>query len=138
MPLEKQLKNKPKNATGAHNVDATGMPESEALPPPTPDMATFQANIERSLERMVNAAFSKAGKNTDRGRSDKRTPTGSRSPSQGSRGGANRPRSNIPSPKFDGCWCCGEQGHSRKKRPKFLAIKVKNGGTVPKDDERAY
>ena len=44
--------------------------ENQLKPPPTPDMATMQANLERSLECMVDAAFSKDGKPTDRGRSD--------------------------------------------------------------------
>ena len=115
MRLEKQLKTGPKNATGLHNVNATGLPDSEMPLSPTPDMSTLQSNIQRSLERIVNGAFSNDGKTNDRGRSDKRTPTGSKSSSQGSRGGANRPSSNIPSPKFAGCWCCGEEGHSRAK-----------------------
>ena len=76
MRLERQLKIGPKNPTGVHNVNATGVPDSEVPPPPTPDMSAFQANIGRSLERMVNAALSKDGKTTDRGRSGTRTPTG--------------------------------------------------------------
>ena len=61
MRMERQLKTGPKNPTDVHNVNATGVPESEVPPPPTPDISAFHGNIERSLERMVNAALSKDG-----------------------------------------------------------------------------
>ena len=135
MRLEKQLKTGPKNATGVHNVNVD-TPESGVVQPPTPEMSSLQAQ----LERMVKAAFSKAGKadaGKDRGRSSSRTPQRSRTSSQGSRG-ASRPRSNIPGPKCAGCWCCGDQGHSRQKLPEFQAIKDASNGKVPKDYECAY
>ena len=135
MRLERQLKTGPKNATGVHQVRAEGLPDSEVSSSSGPDLETLQASLELSMQRMVNAAFSKDGKTNDRGRSDRRTPNGSRNSSGGSRGGT---RSNIPSPKFAGCWCCGEEGHSRQKCAKFIAIKAKNGGKVPKDYEGAY
>ena len=135
MRLERQLKTGPKNATGVHQVRAEGLPDSEVLSSSGPDLDTLQASLEQSMQRMVNAAFSKDGKTNDRGRSDRRTPNGSRISSGGSRGGT---RSNIPSPKCAGCWCCGEEGHSRQKCAKFIAIKAKNGGKVPKDYEGAY
>ena len=131
--LEQQLKVGPKNATGVNALSAEATPESADSSPPIADMASMQAN----LERMVAAAFTKAGQ-TDRGRTRERTPQGSRHSSNGSKGQGQRPRSSIPSPKFAGCWCCGEQGHSRQKCPKFLKIKAANGGKVPKDYEGAY
>ena len=76
MRLEKQLKTGPKNEAGVHNVNVD-TPESGVVPPPSPDMSTLQAQ----LERMVNAAVSKAGKadaGKDRGRSPSRTPQRSR------------------------------------------------------------
>ena len=135
MRLEKQLKAGPKNATGVNQLRAEGLPDSEVSSSTGPDLEVLQASLELSMQRMVNAAFSKDGKTSDRGRSERRTPTGSRNSSGGSRGGT---RSHIPSPKFAGCWCCGEEGHSRQKCPKFIAIKAKNGGKVPKDYEGAY
>ena len=89
-------------------------------PPPVPDMASFQANIER----MVVAAV-------ERGRGTTKTPPGSRKPSP-------RRSNSIPSPKFNGCWCCGKPGHSRKDCAVFAEIKKKNNGKVPKDYEGAY
>ena len=46
--------------------------------------------------------------------------------------------SNIPSPKFAGCCCCGDQDHSRQKCRKIQAIKDANNGKVPNDYEGAY
>ena len=108
-----------------NNVNAEDAQEpatSTALTHPVPDMAISQAN----LERMVAAVLNQGG----RGRPAQMTP-------QGSREGTPR-RSNIPSPKVKGCWCCGDEGHSRQKCPTFLAIKDKNGGKVPKNYEGAY
>ena len=96
--------------------------EQPVAPPPVSDMASFQAN----LERMIAAALNQEA----RGRSGNRTP-------QGYRSGTPR-RSNIRSPKFNGCWCCGANDHSRQKCPKCQAIKDNNGGKVPKDYEGAY
>ena len=125
--LVQQLK--PKNSTSVNQVGADDHSTVEPPAPPVPDMSSFQAN----LERMVAAAFEKQ---QDRGRSTHRTtPTGSRNGSRDSKGQRSR---SIPSPKFNGCWCCGEEGHSRQKCPKFLAIKAKNGGRVPADYEGAY
>ena len=118
--LQKQLKPQTKNSTGIHAVGATG--DAPTQSPPVPDMATFAATVERSLEKMVNAAIS-------RGRPTNRTPTGSRSGSNSSQRAGRR----IPSASFDGCWCCGKKGHSRKDCPEFKAVKAKNGGKVPKD-----
>ena len=124
--MQKQLKLKPKNSTGVHAVSANGSEQpAEVPPPPMPDMA--------SLERMINAAVAR-GRQPDRQRSSDRSPSGSRSGSS-QRGGRGR---NIPSPKFAGCWCCGEEGHSRQNCKKFKAIKDANGGKVPKDYEGAY
>lgn len=99
-------------------------------PPPTADMASMQANIER----MIAAAMERGG-GRDRGRGGQRN-GGQRSASS-SRTNSPR-RSNIPSPKFAGCWCCGKPGHARKDCKEFKAIKDKNGGKVPKDYEGAY
>ena len=127
--LQQQLKFRTKNSTGLNAVGASVASEpkpsspDEVPPPPMPDMANFQAN----LERMVNAAVS-------RGRNTQRTPPASRSGSEGSRPGRGR----IPNPKFKGCWCCGEEGHTRQNCSKFLSIKKANGGKVPKDYEGAY
>ena len=122
--MQKQLRLKPKNSTGIHAVTSQ---QEAAPPPPVPDMA--------SIERMVAAAVAR-GQPANRGRQSDRSPTGSRSGSNGSqRGGRGR---NIPSPKFAGCWCCGEEGHSRQQCKKFKAIRDAHGGKVPKDYEGAY
>ena len=124
--MQQQLKLKPKNSTGVHAVNASGSDlYAEVPPPPPPDMA--------SIERMINAAVAR-GRQQERGRTSDRSPAGSRSGSS-QRGGRGR---NIPSPKFAGCWCCGEEGHSRQNCKKFKAIKDANGGNVPKDYEGAY
>ena len=117
--LQSQLKTKPKNSTGIHAMP-TEQSESAAHspPPPMPDMAAFNANIER----IVNAAVARTGRSTTR------TPPGSRSGSAGSK--SNR---RTPNPSFKGCWCCGSELHSRAKCPKFQAIRDANGGKVPKD-----
>ena len=95
---------------------------AEAPPPPVPNAADMQAN----LERMIAAAVTKM----DRGRGEQRSTGRSRS--------STPRRSNIPNPRFSGCWCCGKEGHSRQNCPVFKAIKDKNGGKVPKDYEGAY
>ena len=71
MRLERQLKTGPKNATGVHQVRAEGLPDSEVSSSSGPDFETMQASLELSMQRMVNAAFSKDGKTNDRGRSDR-------------------------------------------------------------------
>ena len=129
--LAQQLKPGSKAPTGINQVAAetvgtespvtsTDAPASNVQPPPTPDVASFQANIER----MVAAAV-------ERGRGTTNTIPGSRKPSP-------RRSSSIPSSKFSGCWCCGKSGHSRKDCPVFIEIKRKNGGKVPKDYEGSY
>ena len=101
---------------------------AESAPsPPVPDMSTMQANIER----MIAAAMERGG-GRDRGRGGQRTASGSRTNSP-----ANR-RSNIPSPKFAGCWCCGKSGHSRRDCNVFKKIRADNGGQIPKDYKGAY
>ena len=120
LKLTQQLKGTPKipvNPLMTENSETS----DPVPPPPVADMASFQA----TMERMIAAAMNQ------RGRSDARTPPGSRS-------GTPRRTSNIPSPKFDGCWCCGDKAHSRQNCPKFKAIKEANGGMVPKDYEGAY
>ena len=128
LKLAQQLKPGPKTPTAINPLMADGapadVPSSDVQAPPVPDMASVEANVER----MVAAAFSKQ---QERGRRDVRTPTGSRS-------GTPTRRSSIPSPKFEGCWCCGKKGHSRQHCEVFKAIKAKNGGKVPKDYEGAY
>ena len=120
--LQQSLKPKNKNTTGISAVGATA--QEEIPPPPTPDMQTFQTNLERIAERAINAAVSR-GRPSDR----QRTPNGSRSGSTGS----NRAGRRLPNPKFEGCWCCGAKDHNRQSCPKFAEIKRKNGGKVPKD-----
>ena len=113
------------------NVDATSMPAG-VTQPPIPSAGDMQAN----LERMIAAAVSKL----DRGRGGN---NGGRPRSTGDNGSRSRSttpsrRGNIPNPRFEGCWCCGKQGHSRKTCPEFKAIRDKNGGKVPKDYVGAY
>ena len=105
-----------------HNKNSTGI--SAAIPePPTPDLATFTATMERTCEKMINAAMTRTG------RPPARTPPGSRAGSSGSQRTGRR----IPSASFKGCWCCGSESHRRQDCPEFKAIKSKNGGKVPKD-----
>ena len=122
--LQSQLKGRQKNTTGINSVEV----ESSVPAPPVPDMATMQANIER----IVAAAMS--SNNGQRGRTNARSPAGSRSGSAGS----NRAGRKIPSPTFKGCWCCGDEKHSRRDCPKFKKIIADNGGKVPKDYQGAY
>ena len=132
--LKDSLKPKVKLPTSINVLGAEQqVPETVDVPrPPVPDMASFQANIER----MVNAAFDKNAKGRDRGRDTRRTPPGSRSSSNGSKtGGGGR---KAPNPKFEGCWCCGDKDHSRADCPKWKAIKAKNDGKIPKDYVGAY
>ena len=119
---------KPKTSQKVNHVGAEDPPPA----PPAPDMASMQANIER----MVAAAFQK----NDRGRTnDKTTPSGSRSGSANSRNSSNKNKYRaLPNPKFDGCWCCGEKGHSRGQCKEFKRIRDANGGKVPKDYKGAY
>ena len=65
---------------------ATG-DNGDVPPPPVPDMTTSAATMERSLEKMVSAAFARTG------RPQTRTPPGSRSGSNGSQRAGRR----IPS-----------------------------------------
>ena len=126
--LQQSLKPRIKNSTGINFMQAsdTSPTPVDVPPPPVPDMNAFQANVER----MINAAFS-------RGRDTQRTPPASRSGSSGS-GRNGRTSRNLPSPKFDGCWCCGSKDHTRQKCPVFADIRKKNGGKVPKDYVGAY
>ena len=108
-------------------------------PPPIPDMSSMQAN----LERMVAAAFSKAERGrpsaVDRGRSTaKNTSSGSRSGSVNSNSSQKPRYRSLPNPKFDGCWCCGEKGHSRAQCKEFARIRAANGGKIPRDYKGAY
>ena len=78
--VAKQLKPQTRNSTGIKAVgttDESGTDE-RTPPPPVPDMAAFTATMERSLEKMVNAAMARTG------RTPTRTPPGSRSGSNGS------------------------------------------------------
>ena len=134
--LQQQLKMKSKNSTGINVIGAQRHDEDAAPsapvapPPPMPDMAAFEANVER----MINAAVAR-GRGSDR--TDRRTDrrSTSRSGSAGSQRSGGR---KIPSPKFAVCWCCGEEGHTRSNCSKFAAIKNANGGKVPADYEGAY
>ena len=125
---------KPKAAQKINHIGSEQDPRErqQEQPVPVPDMASMQANIER----MVAAAIAK----TDRGRSnDKSTPSGSRSGSANSRNSQQKSRYRaLPNPKFDGCWCCGEKGHSRSSCKEFARIRAANGGKVPKDYKGAY
>ena len=124
--LQQSLKPKVKNSTGISVVQAepSSTPADHVPPPPVPDMAAFQSN----LERMVAAAVTRE----TRGRQPhKSTPTGSRSGSTGSRNG--RTTRNLPNPRFKGCWCCGSEDHQRQNCPVFAKVKKDNGGKVPKD-----
>ena len=124
--LQKQVGRKPKNTTG---INVVGASEEMVPPPPSVDIEYLNANIER----MVNAAVARG---RAPGRNGGARPDRPRSSSAGSqRGGNNR---SMPNPRFKGCWCCGEEGHSRQKCPKFKAIKDANGGQVPKGYEGAY
>ena len=128
--LQQQLKYKAKNTTGIHALGTSSNSSPEPAPsPPVPDFEAFNAN----LERMVNAAVTRG---QDRGRTNARTPPGSRNGSSGSQRGNGSRR--TPNPKFKGCWCCGEEGHDRKTCPRFAAIRKANGGKVPKDYVGAY
>ena len=95
-------------------------------PPPMPDMATLNAN----MERMINAAVA-------RGRDPKKNAASSRSGSAGS-GREGITTNRLPNPRFKGCWCCGKEGHNRQNCPEFADIKKKNGGKVPRDYVGAY
>ena len=121
--LQQSLKPEVKNSTGISVVqaDASPKPAESVHPPPIPDMAAFNNN----LERMVNAAVA-------RGRQPHRTtPTGSRSGSTGSQNG--RTTRNLPNPRFKGCWCCGSEEHTRQNCPVFAKVKKDNGGKGPKN-----
>ena len=129
--LQQPLKFKGKSSTGMNAIEMTPEAPSkpstnEAPPPPMPDAASFQAN----LERMVNAAVTR-----ERGRQPTRTPPGSRGGSSESRRTGNL---RIPNPKFEGCWCCGKKGHTRRECPDWNALIKANGGKVPTDDVGAY
>ncbi len=89
--LQRQLKSQPKNTTGIHAI-GTNNDENAVQPPPVPDMATFTSTMERTLEKMVNAALTRTG------RTQARTPPGSRSGSNGSQRAGRR----IPSASFKG------------------------------------
>ena len=118
---------KPKSSQKMNHVGAEDPPP----PPPAPTMADMQANIER----MVAAAFQK----NDRGRSTDKSPSGSRSGSANSKNSSNKTKYRaLPNPKFDGCWCCGEKGHSRGQCKEFKRIRDANGGKVPRDYKGAY
>ena len=114
-------------AAESENRNSSKTQESPVPPPPIPDMAAFQAN----LERMVNSAVSNS---VGRGRDTRRN----QPPSRSSSAGSNKAGRRIPNPRFAGCWCCGEEGHTRAKCDKFKAIIAKNGGKVPKNYEGAY
>ena len=60
-------------------------------------------------------------------------PTGSGANSP--RGGSGLPR---PNPKFKGCWCCGDEGHTRQNCDIFKDLIKKNGGKVPAGYKGAY
>ena len=130
--LQSQLKHTPKNTTGIHQVSATtnGDEPQEPLPPPVPDLASLNAN----MERMINAAVARA---SDRGRSSNRTPPGSRNGSNSSQRRSSNNR-RIPSASFKGCWCCGGEDHKRQDCKKFKALIAANGGKVPKDYKGAW
>ena len=120
-----------RNPVRAHHVGAeqVAAPAKDDVPaPPVPDMSSMQANIER----MVAAAISR----NDRGRSETRnSQIGSRSGSTDSKKGRYR---SLPNPKFKGCWCCGEEGHSRQNCPVSEKVRKANGGKVPRNYEGAY
>ena len=104
--LQHQLKFKTKNSTGLNAVGAFPVASEQAAVPPPP-MIDLTA-LNESMERMMNAAVA-------RGRGTTRTPPSSR----GGSAGSNRAGRRIPNPRFNGCWCCGEEGHRREKCPKF-------------------
>ena len=132
--LQKALKpTRPASGTSINAVHTE--PETQDFPPPpVPDAAAMQANIER----MVAAAI---GQQT-RGRDQRRTPPASRGSSNGSQRQSSGPRRQsdrrTPNPRFQGCWCCGSDKHSRADCPEFKAIKAANNGRVPKDYVGAY
>ena len=129
--LQQQLKFKSNSSTGVNAIEMTSegssKPSAKEVPaPPVPDAGVFQANFER----MVNAAISR-----ERGRQPTRTPPGSKAGSSESRRAGSR---RVPNPRFEGCWCCGKKGHTRKSCPEWTALIKSNGGKVPKDYEAAY
>lgn len=127
--LHKQFKPQTRNNTGVSALSAAGGDEADLVCSPCgPDMAAFAANMERSMESMVNAALSRNG------RTPTRTPPGSRAGSAGSQRAGRR----IPSASFKGCWCCGKDDHKRQDCPEFKTIKNKHGGKVPKDYAGAW
>ena len=106
--MVQQLRTGPKNAVSVSKVgkeEVAHEDQAPAPPPPIPDMASMQANIER----MVSAALTRSNQ-PGRGRPQERTSQGSSAGSQGSNGGGNRNR--IPNPRFVGCWCCGSTEHT--------------------------
>ena len=123
---------KPKHSQKVNHVGSSEPRTDEQFePPPMPDLASMQANVER----MVAAAISRA----DRGRpSTKQTSSGSRSGSANSRNSEKPRYRSLPNPKFEGCWCCGEKGHTRAQCKEFARIKSDNGGRVPKGYKGAY
>ena len=136
--LQQQLKMRNKNTTGINAIgaqrhDEDAGPSAPVIsPPPMPDMAAFEANVER----MINAAVTR-GRGAERNeRNDRKTDR--RQTSRSGSAGSQRSGRKIPSPKFAGCWCCGKEGHSRANCPEFAAIKKANNGKIPADYEGAY
>ena len=137
--LQQQIKTKTTGVSvvGTTNSEPVGpaapvseVRQGDTLAPPIPDLAAFNAN----LERMINAAVARGHNSDSRGRDSKRSPANSRSGSNDSKRGDRR----SPNPRFDGCWCCGSKDHSRAACPEFIAIKKKNDGKIPRDYQGAY
>lgn len=123
---------KPKHSQKVNHVGSSEPRTDEQFePPPMPDLASMQANVES----MVAAAISRA----DRGRPNtKQTSSGSRSGSANSRNSEKPKYRSLPNPKFEGCWCCGKKGQTRAQCKEFARIKSDNGGRVPKGYKGAY
>ena len=59
-------------------------------------------------------------------------------PKPAPKSGANKSKLPTPDPKFEGCWHCKGQGHSRRQCPDFKALLKANGGKLPDGYEGEY
>ena len=103
------------------------------------DAAHCQPSSPNAIEDRLNMVCAALEKHMSRSRSPARSSRGDRSP---------RRESSLPRPdaKFEGCWHCGQKGHSRTtgrgkdRRPQCEAFAklIKENNGLPKDCEGAY